>query len=130
MKMLSRLYCLILILLGPSISYATSYSADQPAQAQTISSLGTATFPTSTHSPGAQTAFIRGLLLLHVFEYDDAANAFRSAQKIDPTFAMAYYGEAMTHNHPVWNQLDVPAGQAALNKLAPTPGARAARVAI
>ena len=100
--------------------------AAQQASTQTISGLGTANFPTSTHSPEAQTNFIRGLLLLHVFEYDDAAKAFQSAQKIDPTFAMAYWGEAMTHNHPVWNELDVPAGQAALNKLAPNPEARAA----
>jgi tetratricopeptide (TPR) repeat protein len=126
MKKLSRLSCLLLILLGPSISYAASYLPDQPAQAQTIPGLGTATFPTSTKSPEAQTAFMRGLLLLHTFEYDDAAKAFQSAEKIDPTFSMAYWGEAMTYNHPVWNQLDVPAGQATLNKLAPTPEARAA----
>jgi tetratricopeptide (TPR) repeat protein len=128
MKKFRRLYCLILILLGPSIYYATA-AADEPAHAQTIAGLGTATFPTSTHSPEAQTDFIRGLLLLHVFEYDDAAKAFQSAQKIDPTFAMAYWGEAMTYNHPVWNELDVPAGQAALNKLASTPEARAALIA-
>ncbi len=126
MKKFSRLYCLLLILLGPSIYGIAQTSAAQQASTQTISGLGTANFPTSTHSPEAQTNFIRGLLLLHVFEYDDAAKAFQSAQKIDPTFAMAYWGEAMTHNHPVWNELDVPAGQAALNKLAPNPEARAA----
>jgi hypothetical protein len=96
---------------------------------QTIPGLGTATFATSTHSPEAQTAFMRGLLLLHVFEYEDAAKAFQSAERIDPAFAMAYWGEAMTYNHPVWNQVDVSAGQAALRKLAPTPSARAAAIA-
>jgi tetratricopeptide (TPR) repeat protein len=128
MKKFSRLCCLILILLGPPIRYATAAAGEQ-AHAQTVAGLGTATFPTSTQSPEAQTDFIRGLLLLHLFEYDDAAKAFQSAQKIDPTFVMAYWGEAMTHNHPVWNELDVPAGQAALNKLASTPEARAALIA-
>src|SRR5579862_154865 len=125
MKKLGRCHSLILIF--QSLWITTTYAlADQPAASQTIKGLGTATFPTTTHSAEAQTAFIRGLLLLHVFEYDDAAKAFQSAEKIDPTLAMAYWGEAMTHNHPVWNELDAPAGQAALNKLAPTPEARAA----
>ncbi|HXC96895.1 MAG TPA: hypothetical protein VNU92_14430 [Edaphobacter sp.] len=128
MKKLGR--CHSLILISQSLWITTTYAlADQPAASQTIKGLGTATFPTTTHSAEAQTAFIRGLLLLHVFEYDDAAKAFQSAEKIDPTFAMAYWGEAMTHNHPVWNELDTPAGQAALNKFAPTPEARAALVA-
>src|SRR5271157_4403704 len=87
-----------------------SAAAAQPAQAQTIPGLGTLTFRTSTLSPEAQTAFVRGLLLLHVFEYSDAAKAFQSAQAIDPTFAMAYWGEAMTHNHPIWDEVDVFAG--------------------
>ena len=127
--MKTKRHSLILIVLGAFIAAANHFMAAQPALPQTIAGLGTATFPTSTHSAEAQTEFIRGLLLLHVFEYDDAAKAFQSAEKIDPTFAMAYWGEAMTHNHPVWNELDVPAGQAALNKLAPTPEARAAIIA-
>ncbi len=98
-----------------------------PARAavpQTIPGLGTTTFPTSASSPEAQAAFMRGLLLLHLFEYPDAAQAFSSAQKLDPAFSMAYWGEAMTHNHGVWNQLDAGAGEAALDKFAPTAAAR------
>ena len=37
---------------------------------------------------------------------------------------MAYWGEAMTFNHPVWMQQDQNAGRAALAKLAPTAKAR------
>jgi tetratricopeptide (TPR) repeat protein len=129
MKRLSEFYCVILVLLGASISGAiTQTPTTQPAAAQTVPGLGTATFSTATRSVEAQTAFIRGLLLLHLFEYDDAAKAFQAAEKIDPTFVMAYWGEAMTHNHPVWNELDVPAGKAVLDKLAPTPEARAALI--
>jgi len=97
--------------------------------AETIPGLGTATFPTSTHSAAAQRDFMRGLLLLHVFEYVTAAKAFVAAEKADPGFAMAYWGEAMTFNHPVWNEVDVSAGQAVLARFGPTPEARASRIA-
>lgn len=97
-------------------------------RAETIKGLGTASFPTSTHSAVAQEDFIRGLLLLHLFEYQDAAKSFVAAEKIDPAFAMAYWGEAMTFNHGVWNQVDVGAGQTALARFGPTPEARARRI--
>ena len=32
------------------------------------------------------------------------ARRFVEAQKADPGFAMAYWGEAMTYNHAVWQQ--------------------------
>ncbi|HUB51044.1 MAG TPA: hypothetical protein VL986_02675 [Terracidiphilus sp.] len=98
-------------------------------RAETIPGLGTANFPTSTHSAAAAHEFIRGLLLLHLFEYDDALASFRAAEKADPGFAMAYWGEAMTFNHPVWNELDAQAGQVALARFGPTSEARAQRIA-
>jgi len=88
--------------------------------------LGSTTFPTSG-SPAAQERFIRGVLFLHSFEYESAAQEFQAAQRLEPGFAMAYWGEAMTYNHPVWNQQDKPAALAALNRLAATPEARATR---
>ncbi len=97
-------------------------------RAETIPGLGTATFPTSTHSAPAAREFARGLLLLHLFEYDDAMWSFIAAEKADPGFAMAYWGEAMTFNHPVWNEVDVQAGRAALARFGPTPEARAQRI--
>jgi tetratricopeptide (TPR) repeat protein len=88
--------------------------------------LGTIDFPNSG-AAAAQPAFIRGVLLLHSFEYGPAAAAFREAERIDPGFAMAYWGEALTYTHPVWNQQDVNAGRAALQRLGPTAAARRAR---
>jgi len=105
-------------------SFAPSHAAAKP---QTIADLGTLTFPTSTKLPAAQTAFIRGALLLHLFEYDGAAKAFQQAETLDPGFAMAYWGEAMTHNHGVWNQVDEKAGRAALDKFGATAADRAAK---
>ena len=64
---------------------------------------------------------------MHSFQYDEAAAAFRRAQAIEPGFAMAYWGEAMTHNHPIWDERDAAAAREALARLAPTPEARAAR---
>ncbi len=68
----------------------------------------------------AQADFLLGLAQLHDFEYDDAAENFRKAQQIAPDFAMAYWGEAMTKNHPVWHEEDVKAGRQILNRLGPT----------
>jgi tetratricopeptide (TPR) repeat protein len=78
-------------------------------------------------SPAAQADFLAGLALLHDFEYPAAAEAFRRAESADPGFAMAYWGEAMTFNHPIWMQQDLKAARDALNKLAPTPAARRAK---
>jgi tetratricopeptide (TPR) repeat protein len=93
-----------------------------PAVAQT---LGETTFP-NAGAPEAQAPFFRGLLLLHSFEYDAAREAFREAQALDPGFAMAYWGEALTHNHPIWMEQDLDAALEALGRLAPTPEARLA----
>jgi tetratricopeptide (TPR) repeat protein len=88
--------------------------------------LGTINFPTSG-GPAAQPEFLKGVLYLHSFEYESAAQAFRRAQDAEPGFAMAYWGEAMTHTHPVWNEQNRAAARAALGRLAPTPEARRAK---
>ena len=87
---------------------------------------GTVVFANSG-SPAAQKDFLEGLALLHDFEYTAAAAAFQRAEASDPSFAMAYWGEAMTFNHPIWMQQDLNAGRAALNKLAPTAAERRAK---
>jgi tetratricopeptide (TPR) repeat protein len=101
-------------------------SAWLPVAAASQASLGRIDFPTSG-SAAAQPAFIRGVLLMHSFEYGDALQAFREAQRLDPGFAMAYWGEAMTYTHAVWNEQDLAAARAALARLAPTPDARRAK---
>lgn len=80
--------------------------------------LGVVNFPNSGKQE-AQSSFSKGLLLLHSFEFEDAAEAFQEAQNIDPKFAMAYWGEAMTYNHPVWFEQEKEKGLNALKKLAP-----------
>ncbi len=68
--------------------------------------------------------FIQGLMQLHSFEFEDARKSLQEAQEIDSNFYMAYWGEALFHQQPLWNPEGVPAAQAVLAKLAPTPEAR------
>ena len=75
-------------------------------------------------SEEAQDAFLTGLLLLHSFEYPEAREAFLDAQAIDPDFTMAIWGEAMTHNHPIWMRQDRDAAREALAKLGDSPDAQ------
>src|SRR5579863_6837327 len=92
-----------------------------PARAQ--NDFGEVSFANSG-APAAQSAFLHGLAQLHNFEYEDAAKFFQLAEQADPNFAMAYWGEAMTFNHPVWMQQDLAAARAALQKLASSADAR------
>ena len=88
--------------------------------------LGTITFPNSGNA-AAQAPFLEGVKDLHSFQFDEAAVAFQRAQKADPTFAMAYWGEAMSFNHPLWAQQDAEAAKKTLEKIAPTSEARQAK---
>jgi len=91
--------------------------------------LGRLDFPTVTQSAEARAAFLQGMLLLHLFEYPFAEAEFQRAQAIDPGFAMAHWGEAMVHNHPIWDEQTPGKGMAVLNKFAPSAAERAARLA-
>jgi tetratricopeptide (TPR) repeat protein len=79
-------------------------------------SVGVVSFANSG-ARAAQPAFRRGLALLHNFEYPEAAAAFRDAEGIDSSFAMAYWGEAMTYNHGIWRQQDSLKARAILARL-------------
>ncbi|HSU81839.1 MAG TPA: hypothetical protein VLR69_05425 [Thermoanaerobaculia bacterium] len=107
-----------------SLLLALLLVSSAPALAQT--EVGEVSFANSG-APAAQEPFLRGLALLHDFEYSDAAAEFRKAQAADPGFAMAWWGEAMTYNHPVWMQQDLAAARAALGRLGATPEARLAK---
>jgi cytochrome c-type biogenesis protein CcmH/NrfG len=115
--MLRRIVIAVMLVVLPMLAVPGAY-------AQTAD-LGRIDFPTSG-APEAQEHFIRGALLLHSFEYDDAAEAFREAQRLDPDFAMAYWGEAMTYNHTLWDQQDREAAREVMERLGATAEARLA----
>jgi len=100
--------------------------AQPPTGWSQTTGLGSVSFPNSG-ARRAQASFLRGLALLHSFEYDDAADAFREARKLDSTFAMAYWGEALTYDHPIWGEHDSTAAREVLARLAATPEQRMAR---
>lgn len=87
-------------------------------------SLGSVSFPASTKNEAAQAELDRGLAALHSFWYEEAAASFQRAQRLDPQLAMAYWGEAMTHNHPIWQEQDRDAARAILAKAPPAPTER------
>lgn len=103
---------------------ATVISCKQPTKSSYT--LGTVTFDV-TGTDAAQQAFLKGHLLMHSFEFADAAEAFREAQTLDPTCAMAYWGEAMTYNHAIWQEQDYEKAVTTLKKLGATPEARVAK---
>jgi tetratricopeptide (TPR) repeat protein len=86
--------------------------------------LGKISFPSSA-KPAAQSAFVTGVKALHNFEFDQAYDAFLEVQKADPAFALGYWGEALSFNHPLWAEQDLNAARKALNKLGKTPEERA-----
>jgi tetratricopeptide (TPR) repeat protein len=88
--------------------------------------LGSVDFKNSGNH-AAQPAFQRGVALLHSFEYDDAAEAFREAQRADASLASAYWLEALTYSHIVWGEEKLDASRAVLNRLAPTTETRLAK---
>ncbi len=119
---------LLLLLTLPASAVVSAHEGedhaaeDQPQITGRV--LGRISFPTTSESAEAQQAFIDGMLLLHLFEYPQARDEFIRAQQLDPDFSMAYWGEAMTWNHPLWDEQNQAAGRAALMKLADTPEAR------
>jgi tetratricopeptide (TPR) repeat protein len=118
----------LLALLACSAVVIGPASAHDPAQhpGAVTGELGTTHFSNSG-ARAAQPAFLRGLLLLHSFEYAAARQSFQAAERTDPGFAMAYWGEALTYNHPLWGEQNLDAAHAALAKLAASPPMRAAK---
>jgi tetratricopeptide (TPR) repeat protein len=121
-----RIFFASFLLLSFAMQFAAqSHAAHDPARSGTVD-LGVIEFPNSGAAE-AQNAFINGVLLLHSFEYDAARKAFVEAQQADKDFALAYWGEAMTYDHPIWPENDRAAALSALAKLAPTPAERRSR---
>jgi tetratricopeptide (TPR) repeat protein len=108
------------------VAALAALAACMPAGRAAEQTMGVIAFENSG-APAAQADFIAGLAALHNFQYPIAARFFQRAQAADPDFAMAYWGEAMSHNHPVWHEQDLQAARAALAKLGATPEARAAK---
>src|SRR5438445_13118657 len=73
---------------------ALEHHSGPPEHLSVQGQLGVVHFANSG-APRAQPAFQRGLLLLHSFEYPAARREFEKAEDLDPSFAMAVWGEAL-----------------------------------
>ncbi len=110
-----------------TLSMLFLFSCQEEKQTSPEEQLGTVHFNV-TGKTEAKPLFTKGLLLLHSFEFDDAAEAFREARQLDPDFAMAYWGEAMTCNKPLWRMQDREQADSIMQLWAPTKAERLAKV--
>jgi tetratricopeptide (TPR) repeat protein len=116
----------VLRLLALGVLLLTLPTATASAQ---FESVGTLDFQTSTRSAEAQSHFLLGVSILHSFGWKQAIEQFRAAQELDPGFALAYWGETLSYNHPLFGvaDLDEANPRAALQRLGATREARAAK---
>ena len=96
-----------------------------PASAQ-LENVGQIAFPTSA-TPEAQRHFLRGVAILHSFGWKQAIAEFQLAQKAQPDFALAYWGESLCYNHPLNSQMDFKEPRAVLARLGPDRASRLAK---
>ncbi|MCC7125238.1 MAG: hypothetical protein IT178_10350 [Acidobacteria bacterium] len=108
--------CPLTLLLITSVSLAAPASAQTPAAqhrhydttpefsaappqghplAPRLQNLGAHTFPVSTDNDVAQAFMNQGLNLTYGFNHAEAGRAFAEAARLDPTLAMAYWGQAL-----------------------------------
>ncbi|GAC1419011.1 MAG: hypothetical protein NVSMB5_10710 [Candidatus Velthaea sp.] len=85
---------------GPALAAAAG--AAPAAYQPPTTGLGNVHMQTSCRPALAQ-KFDLALALLHNFWYARALQAFNEISTADPQCAMAYWGAAMTYNHPVWD---------------------------
>ena len=81
-----------------------------------MADVGSLSFPTSAAAE-PQAHFLRGVGILHSFGWKQAIQQFQAAQMLDPDFAMAYWGEALSYNHPLLREQDLKTPRAVLDVL-------------
>ncbi|PWT88561.1 MAG: hypothetical protein C5B54_10405, partial [Acidobacteria bacterium] len=94
---------IVLILLLIVCSSVFIYADEEHHHDLSAAQLGSVTFPTSC-KPEVQKQFEIGVAWLHSFEYEQANNQFAEVAKTDPKCAMAYWGQAMSLYHQLWDR--------------------------
>ena len=71
-------------------------SAAERPLAPALEGLGSLHMPVTTANPQAQAFFNQGVRLLYAFNHQESRRAFEEAARLDPSLAMAWWGQAMT----------------------------------
>ena len=108
----------------------TACQPGQQADAQPVQSsdVGTIDFPTSAGEE-AQQHFLRGVSILHSFGWKQAIAEFQAAQELEPDFVLAYWGESLSYNHPLFADTDLESPRAVLGRLGNSTEERLAKAA-
>ena len=85
---------------APAVQHHHAGGAEAPVAA---GDLGSVHFPTSC-APAVQKPFETGVALLHSFQYEQAESAFTDVARGDASCAVAYWGEAMSLWHELWDR--------------------------
>src|SRR5580704_2291328 len=88
-----------------TLVFACLASASAPSAVFAQDRLGTVSFQVSCSAP-SQSAFNRGVALLHDFWYEEAKPQFERILKTDPGCSMAHWGVAMSVFHQIWDRPD------------------------
>ena len=107
----------------PLTSFLTAFSLS--VESAELDRIGTFDFPNSGSSE-AQEHFLLGVGYLHSFGMTQAQSEFKKAQELDPDFALAYWGEAFTYQHPFFGPKSEGPGEA-LMRLGRTSDERLAK---
>jgi tetratricopeptide (TPR) repeat protein len=95
-------YVIWVLCIAAAFSGVALADEDHHHEELTPEQLGTVHFPVSC-TPEAQKTFEKGVALLHSFWYEEAEKTFLDVEKQDPKCAMAYWGEAMSLWHQLWD---------------------------
>ncbi len=120
------------------LSAAAVVQSDQPSAMPLYEGLGAIDFPITTTSRLAQRYFYQGIGFAYGFNHAAAITSFRAAQKLDPSCAMCWWGEALAHgpniNAPITPDANAQAlsalGRAAALSAMVTPPERALIMAL
>ena len=96
MNIHKQLLLVFFTLLITSCSNTNEDDLIQRGGAPLLSGLGTHEHKISTEIPGAQRYFNQGLVLSFAFNHAESIRSFKAAQKLDPSCAMCYWGEALS----------------------------------
>jgi tetratricopeptide (TPR) repeat protein len=93
----------VIALFGVLILTPSCFAQNEAHHHDAGEKLGIVSFPISC-APAIEAQFERGMALLYSFEYETASNQFEEIQKKVPACAMAYWGQAMSLYHQLWDR--------------------------